>query len=281
MTTKLTSGCALGCRAWRLLCGVFALCCVAAVIAAMLGPQLLRASRECRLLTDLAARGGVFRDRTGHVVRPNPLSVSLVSCADRIVSATFDHAKIDDEHLAQLALFENLRELTVIDCPVSPEGLQKLRGLGRLRSLWLGGSKIDDRAAASLAALSGLEQLVLDCTSVGDVGLAKLKGCSRLRELSLAGTQITNEGLRAAVEFRELESLNLDRTAISEDGLAHLTGHDRLKQLSLLQTQLTDDSVDVLSQFELTAPLKISGERISREGMRRIFAAQQEGTLRL
>jgi hypothetical protein len=281
MSKNLASSCAHGSRVGRLLYGVFAVVCVTAVLAVVLGPQLLRASRECRLLTDLAARGGVFRDRAGQVVRPNPLSVSLVSCTERIVSATFEHARIGDEQLSQLTLFPNLRDLRVIDCPVTPAGLQKLRDLGRLRSLWLGGDRIDDRAAASVAALAGLEQLVLDYTAVGDEGLAKLTGCSRLRELSLAGTQITNDGLRAALEMRELESLNLDRTAISEVGLVHLTRHDRLKQLSLLNTQLTDDSADVLSRFELETPLKVSGKNISSDGLRRIFEGQNGGVLRM
>jgi hypothetical protein len=69
---------------------------------------------------------------------------------------------------------------------ISDQGLVHLKGLSRLRFLWLGGPAIGNAGMAHLAGLTRLDDLNLSNTSVGDAGLAHLQPLTNLRTLFFA-----------------------------------------------------------------------------------------------
>jgi hypothetical protein len=103
-----------------------------------------------------------------------------------------DRAYLDDDTLG----LTNLRGLDLTDSEVTDAGLEHLKELSGLSSLYLSGTQISDAGLEHLSELSSLEVLFLVDTQITDAGLEHLRGLTNLRELPLYGTQVTDEGAK-------------------------------------------------------------------------------------
>jgi hypothetical protein len=97
--------------------------------------------------------------------------------------------------------FTKLEELS-LPSTITAKGVEKLVGLKKLKSFYLGGGSPGDEAVKSIAAnMPELEQLELGTFGAGGNGLtdasvthlAKLK---KLKRAGLAGSKLTDAGLR-------------------------------------------------------------------------------------
>ena len=76
----------------------------------------------------------------------------------------------------------------------SDAGLEHLKGLTNLQSLYLDGTKITDSGLVHLKGLPNLDNLWLP-KQITDSGLVHLKGMTNLQELRLVKHQITDAGV--------------------------------------------------------------------------------------
>jgi hypothetical protein len=83
---------------------------------------------------------------------------------------------------------------------VTNAGLEHLKGLVQLRSLWLRGTKITDAGAEHLKGLRHLEDLAINGTEVTDAGLDNIRALSQLRRLWLGGTRVSDDGVKRLQE---------------------------------------------------------------------------------
>jgi len=85
----------------------------------------------------------------------------LEPVADLIVDAELARTKVDDDGLAALLPFVNLRALDLSYTAVTSQGVQKLSKLQKLETLNLTATEVDDTGVAELRHKSSLKRLYL------------------------------------------------------------------------------------------------------------------------
>ncbi len=129
----------------------------------------------------------------------------------------------DGLDLRAVAALPLLEELNLNESPV--DDLSPLKGLSRLRALFLGATLVED--LSPLAALGDLERLDLHETNVTD--LSPLVGLTRLEALDLRGTPVAD--LAPIKGLRSLRALGLSDTGVTD--LSPVRGLKRLTRLTL------------------------------------------------
>ncbi len=91
----------------------------------------------------------------------NQTLASLEPVADLIVDAELARTKIDDEGVATLANFSNLRSIDLSHTAVTSQGVQKLAKLEKIESLNLTETAVDDSGVSELRHKNSLKNLYL------------------------------------------------------------------------------------------------------------------------
>jgi hypothetical protein len=107
---------------------------------------------------------------------------------------------------------------------------------------------IADAGLEHLKGLTQLETLYIDSDQITDAGLQHLQGLTHLRDLMLVNTQVSDSGLAHLRGLTQLQGLSLDSTQVTDAGLEHLKGLARLRELDLQGTQVSDNGVGELQQ---------------------------------
>ena len=144
--------------------------------------------------------------------------------------------------------FASILEVDFISKPVTPAGLERVKGLTRIQWLQLDNGHVTDAGLEYLKGLTQLQGLFLDHTQVTDAGLEQLKGLSKLKALGLFGTRVTGPGLEQLNGLTQFHWLNLGGTPLNDAGLEHLKGLTELRWLCVLGTRVTDEGVKDLQQ---------------------------------
>jgi Leucine-rich repeat (LRR) protein len=128
--------------------------------------------------------------------------------AQRIRSLTFARCSaLDDDALATLAAFGNLRRLTLRDVPITGSCLTKLPMLGQLELLSLNELFLGDEAFQAFAA------------------------CQRLKRLELAQNLLTPAAVETIGKLANLEYLNLTDCGLDDEMLQPLAKLSKLRTL--------------------------------------------------
>ena len=101
--------------------------------------------------------------------------------------------------------------------------LVHLKGLPKLKELWLNRAKITDAGLVHLKELTNLKILHLKNTQISDAGLVHLKGLTKLERLDLRDSQITDAGVVHLKGLTNLEMLLLSSSIINDGGVGELT----------------------------------------------------------
>ena len=154
---------------------------------------------------------------------------------------------LDDEDLAVIGGFRELRKLTIDSSHVSTDGIRSVSELPHIERLLLRGSE---------AKLNG----------VGPV----LSGMKSLCFLAVNSRRFTDEELRHVSKLYDLEVLDLSGTSITDAGVAQLCSLRRLRRLYCLFTGLTDECVPAITNIENLEVLYIDCTEVSEEGEREL-----------
>jgi hypothetical protein len=191
---------------------------------------------------------------------------------DRVIECWLNKTEAEDRHMDHIAALRSISVLSIERTGVGDGGLEHIRGLTRLRTLYCGYSKVTGAGLQSLAPLSRLEYLSLEGLPVADEHLAALAGLGRLRCLGLDRTKVTDGGLEVLRDL-PLEVLWLDHTRVEGPGLAAFAGHEKLSVLSLGNTPVSDEVVPHLEAIAGLTRLRLTGTHLS--------GASLEGLVRL
>jgi hypothetical protein len=126
--------------------------------------------------------------------------------------------------------------------------LVQLKGLSKLRELWLGNTQVTGEGLRHLQALKHLEHLELFQTPVNDQGLAQIGKLVGLRRLSLADTNITDQGMPSLQALTRLEQLSLTETRVTNVGIVHLKTLTKLRKLTVSGTSVTSAGIRALRE---------------------------------
>ena len=101
---------------------------------------------------------------------------------------------------------------------VSDPELERLNGLAKLQSLFLGNTKISDAGLEHLKGMTQLQSLDLNNTKISDAGLEHLKGLTQLQSLDLNNTKVSDVGMKHLKGLTQLQELNISNTRVSDVG---------------------------------------------------------------
>ena len=161
---------------------------------------------------------------------------------------------------------------------VEPDQLARLKGLARLRSLYLpapmwnegaGSRRESNDALAHLAGLRTLEKLQLSLhfltnINVNDKGIALLAPLTGLRELRLAQSRVRGSSLAPLVNLR---ALDLSYAPADDEGMRALAGMQHLTRLLLRDTLVTDAGLRHVAGLAEIEELDLGGCRITDAGL--------------
>lgn len=170
---------------------------------------------------------------------------------------------------------DQIIEVDFIGKEVSPEALEALAKLPKLRSLLLRASNAGDDALIAVGKCSQLENLDLRECPVSNSGLAHLVGLEKLKALRLSGqsgaTTVDDGGMESVAKLPQLKVLALDFLWISGDGLQQLKPLTDLRELYLASTLVGDEDLKALSQFPELRKLRVSKlSQLSGQGIQEI-----------
>jgi hypothetical protein len=171
-----------------------------------------------------------------------------------------------DEKLAHLTGMGRIRSLGIGGTEVAGPGLKYLRCLG-LESLSHDGGVITDETLEYVKGLRDLKHLHLTSTKITDAGLEHLKWLHNLRRLELVGAKITDDGLERFKSLPHLERLSLSYNRIGDAGLQHLGQLTQLQCLSLGMTKITSAGMEHLKDLNQLRDLAVDGTQVDDDGL--------------
>lgn len=124
----------------------------------------------------------------------------------------------------------DLRETTVTD-----SGLQHIKELDNLHTLWLSNGSVTDLTLKVLEENHQLH-LLYEAKFAGELRPPKAED---VHSLFLIGTKITDAGLQHLKGLKNLNSLDLSFTQVTSEGLQHLKRLKNLKSLKLKWTRVS------------------------------------------
>ncbi|MCX7424216.1 MAG: hypothetical protein NTW96_01045 [Planctomycetia bacterium] len=157
---------------------------------------------------------------------PGIAKLSESPAAERITSLSFARCSgLDDDALAGLAAFANLRRLSLRDVPVTGGFLAKLPSRDRLESLALNQTFLGDEAFEAIAACRGLKRLELAQTFLSSEAVKKISGLPDLEYLNLAQCGLNDAALEPLAALKKLKTLVVDgNPGVSPDAVRKILG---------------------------------------------------------
>ncbi len=139
---------------------------ILAVILAWPGRLTYQSIQRQFTIRAIQANSGVVYegDRGSIGVRMGTADLNHLRQLRDTVSLDLQDSMIDDETMAELRHFDQLKALFLIDCSITDAGIEHLAGLETLEVLFLGGTGITDEGLESLANLTNVYLLHLDDT---------------------------------------------------------------------------------------------------------------------
>jgi Leucine-rich repeat (LRR) protein len=183
----------------------------------------------------------------GSHIDDNALKQLMDLGGDRVRQISIWDTSVSDAGLAHFQKAPHLQLVNVglrqprrEDSRIGNAGLANLAGLKHVEALNISGYAISDTGLEHVRGLTSLTSLFLERTSIKGPGLAVLASLNRLRTLSLSGCEITDDEPHALSPLSQIETLMLERTSVSADGLiAAFSGRPNgLRNLSLLETKV-------------------------------------------
>ncbi len=170
----------------------------------------------------------------------------------------------DDEWMAVLK-DQPIVSLSIVNRPVTDDGLANLAGNTALKELLMDGSKITDAGMKYLETMPNLENVSLSA-EITDAGLVHVKGLKNLKVINLSD-KITDAGLPHLVGLAELESVGPLSTGVTGKGIDTLAPLKNLSGINLFNSPIADADLDKLAQFPELSHLTLSGTKITDAGL--------------
>jgi hypothetical protein len=166
--------------------------------------------------------------------------------------------------LKELEKLKDLRELKIIDCGITDEGLKGIQGLKQIENLLIDSDTITDVAYEHIKELKNLKSLD---ANISDKGLIYIKTLTKLDSLSISGKKVTDKGIEQLKDLQNLKYLYLSSKSLTNAGIKHFQDMKQLRYLTISYSTLDDSSIDDLSKLNQLETLQLRYSKISKEGI--------------
>jgi Leucine-rich repeat (LRR) protein len=200
-----------------------------------------------------------------------------------VSSMRYEDDWLGDAIIERIVGLKVLRELSMGECGVSDDGVQRLEVMPQLTLLSLGNEgRLSDAALTSIGKLKNLKSLNLS-SYVGSEhgrmrfsadGIRRLIGLQELEELHLVGQAVPAK----ALVFARLKSLSLGHDEVDDACAARIATLPDLRSLALVYTKITDDGLKKIAELPALARLQLDSRIITDAGighLKRLSAMQQ------
>ncbi len=164
-----------------------------------------------------------------------------------------------------------LEGLQIYQTKITDNGLQKLRGLRRLKHIKLGYNGITDAGLKHIENLTSLENIWLDFNPITDEGLSYLAGMKNLKQLYIPRTKVTDAGLVHLKGMKDFDHLLVN--GIGDEGIRHLSELPAMETLQIHDAEITKASIPDFKPMSSLSKLLISGDRVNDDLLDALRAA--------
>jgi beta-lactamase regulating signal transducer with metallopeptidase domain/Leucine-rich repeat (LRR) protein len=225
----------------------------------------------------------------------------------RLEHLALDGTDVSDESLAELPKYAEhcqLKTLNVSNTKVTDKGLEHLKALKNLRSMYLDGTKINgsglvhlkspiiksihlkgssvtDAGLESVKDMPAMRYVFLNDTNISDAGLAHLKDLKVIQAIDADGSKVTDVGLAHVRELTSLTVLRLSETAVTDRGLANLIGLINLESLELNDTEITGEGLTHIRGLTNLRSLYLGKTAVTDRGLANLISLNNLESLAL
>ena len=205
------------------------------------------------------------------------VAVTLLSFTG-YAAQTEDQAAVEQQAIEAIKAlggrFRNADSILGLDGPsITDAGLEHLKGLTELESLYIASPHVTDAGLEHLKGLTELKRLEVLRPPVTDAGLEHLKGLTELKLLALGSRQFTDAGLQHLKGLTELESLYIGSPYVTDAGLEHLKGLTELEFLYIRSPHVTDAGLEHLKGLTKLKSLYLYNTQITDAGLQEMKVA--------
>ncbi len=188
--------------------------------------------------------------------------------------------KVGDVSLANLATVARLELLDLTDVATLTEnGMASIGKLSKLKELNLMNTPVTDGWLSPLTELTQLKKLRLRGTQITGDNFTAMASTSVI-DLELSETKFGSQGMQAIAKMPKLERLNLWLTQVDDSGLAHLDGKTSLTLLNLDNVAgVTDASMPVIEKLVSLELLHLGGTGLTEASIPQLASLTQLKTL--
>jgi Leucine-rich repeat (LRR) protein len=186
-----------------------------------------------------------------------------VALIDGLQELVLDRMTVDGEGLKWLADQQQLRELSLVNTPISDPAIAHLQKMNTLEVLKVSGARnlqgqtFDELVKSDV--LRNLRELEASSTGLGYYGLRNLNKLTNLQVLRIADAQISDLTLQGIEQCRNLRELDLRRNPVGDPGLKHLARLQQLESLWLAECGVSDSGLNHLRGLKSLEFLDLSG----------------------
>ena len=235
-------------------------------------------TEERKTIREIESQGGrVVHDSLGNVTavvlhNPNALLLySVMSCFPGITGLEihYGYELGLDPLVAQLSSLAQLRNLFLLDSPVTPSHLSEIVGNSNIKLLALRGKWVTDEHMLTLPP-ENLTQLSLSDTLLTNNAVRYLASMSKLQELTIARTPGIQDPDLQLWSKLPLRRLNILEVPIGDNSLTRLETSTELQELTISECAITDNALMRLPRFPQLRKLNIGGNSITDSGINQL-----------
>lgn len=195
-------------------------------------------------LKDLHALDGLYLVNT----ETGDEAIRIIAQDHPQVNTLWVGRRTTDAAIPDLLKLKNLRQLGLVNCEISEEGIARLAAESDLGSLAISGPDVSDGVLKSLPSLKLWE---LRCYKLRrtEGGLAALKNLPTVTHLILNESPYTDQDIQVLREMPQLQYLWLEETAITDASLETLRGLPNLVSAFVYGPQISQKGCDELRSF--------------------------------
>jgi hypothetical protein len=187
-----------------------------------------------------------------------------------------------NELAMKLAVFKQIKVLTIWPSDITDDGLKVLASLPRLEVLRMYDCEgITDAALKEIARAKRLGKVRIEQANIVGTGLGELSALKQLEELNLRGCPISDKSAELLRALPRLTVLELASTRLSDAGVMKLAELKELRLLSLADVDLTDAGLKAIGTLKALSCLDLSSTKMTDRGLKELYQLQELTTLRL
>ncbi len=174
--------------------------------------------------------------------------MTILSKMDNLTSLYISKAILHSgESLKLMKSRPNLKDLTLVDCKVTNQGLANLSNAKHLRRLKVRGGEFDEVGMKAVGTLSGLRELDLRASRIAPQSLHHISQLSELTKLTLKWSDISDDDVASIAKMKSIVNLNLSESyALTDRSIDYLKQMTNLESLDLSFSKISPERLEEL-----------------------------------